>query len=188
MRVSAACTSFGLSALGAAAVAAGCSHGGTRTLARSNQVIDCSQSVGGTLPRGWERDAISAGPLSLYFFEDYHTLKPSLFARVGGHPHLYRPFKVLAIVRRGDTATLAVPRDERPVLSLLYGIPFSRLPDAVPVSRGLTTVTLKGCTSGDTQFAGGFIVAGARCAALDVAGKTRVVRRLSLPFGRTCST
>jgi hypothetical protein len=188
MRIPAATTSFGLCTLGVAAVAASCSHGGTPTLAASKHVLGCNQSVGGTLPRGWEHDALSSGSLSLYFFEDYRKLKPSVFAHVGGHPDFFRPFKVLAIVRRGETVTLAIPTNERSVISLLYGVQFSRLPDAVPVSRGVTSVTFKGCPSGDTQFAGGFVVAGPRCTMLEVAGKTGVAKSLSVPFGRPCST
>lgn len=142
------------------------------------------------IPAGWARThAVSAGPLTLFFFQPISRLRPKLFAPVRrGH---YRPIKVLAVVRAGRAVTLSVPAAERGRLSLLYAPGANRFRPAMRVRDGMTAVRFEPCAGDsepETQFGGGFVVAGARCASLQVSveGEPGPLP-LSVPFGRGCS-
>jgi hypothetical protein len=157
-------------------------------------VRTCDSAVGGTLPRDYERSSAVAGPLTLFFFGQARangrvSLVPrSQFEPVAGTDDLFEPFKVLAVVRPGAVVALEVPDDE-PHVSLLYdpaklaGAPFR-------VEDGDRAVTFHACANAGepTQFNGGFVVAGARCANLDVISGGRAPVPIVLSFGeRRCA-
>lgn len=108
------------------------------------------------------------GPLALYSFgQTTHDGRASLLDPSSIDPA--HPVKLLALVRPGDVVSLAIPPSEEREVSLAYrpGI------QPATVAEGDTTVTYHACTppSGTrpgiahwTQFNGGLVVAGARCA------------------------
>jgi hypothetical protein len=161
---------------------------GERRFARS-----CDSAVGGTLPRNWQRSSAVAGPLTLFFFGEVREngrvslASPSRFEPVAGRENRYEPDKVLALVRSGAMATLEVPDDQRD-LSLLYD-PERWGGRSFRVADGDRAVTFHSCTGSDdpTQFNGGFVVAGPRCAKLNVVASGREPTTLILSFGvRRC--
>jgi hypothetical protein len=96
---------------------------------------------------------------------------------------------MLALVRPGAVVTLTVPSAERRAISLGYR------PGVVPstVAGGDAVVTFHACASqageqpgfaGWTQFNGGIVVAGARCATLVVASPGSAPASIVLAFGR----
>ena len=144
-------------------------------------VRDCSTSVYGELPADWRQHSASAGALSLYWG---WGLKPERVSR-----SRYRPIKVLALVRPGASATLSVPLPERGVAALAYRS--SAWSSAMRVSDGDAATTFTGCppdgSGNDTQFNGGFVVAGARCAHFEVRIDGRADSLLlEIPFGAPC--
>jgi hypothetical protein len=108
-----------------AVASAGCSDSGSKPPKLApGAVRGCGAVVGGALPAGWRSGSLIAGPLALWFLgDDPRKLKPSLFAHLPGRGDLYRPYKVLAVVRSGAAVTLAVPNDQRGKVSLVYGVP-----------------------------------------------------------------
>jgi hypothetical protein len=108
---------------------------------------------------------------------------PSLFKPVGRDKDHYEPDKILALVRSGSVVTLEVPEDQRDV-SLLYD-PERWGRRSFRVADGDRAVTFHGCKSSDdpTQFNGGFVVAGPRCATLNVIPSGRKPIPLVVSFG-----
>jgi hypothetical protein len=173
-----------------AAFAAACSgpdsgeRAGERRFVRS-----CDSAVGGTLPRDWQRSSAVAGPLTLFFFGEVREngrvslASPSRFDPVAGSEDRYEPDKVLALVRSGAVVTLEVPEDQRDV-SLLYD-PERWGGRSFRVADGDRAVTFHSCKGSDdpTQFNGGFVVAGPRCANLNVVPSGREPIPIVLSFG-----
>jgi hypothetical protein len=149
---------------------------------------DCSTSVGGDLPSDWRRYTVAAGPLTLYYWNASTLTNSGAFrARAPGR---YEPIKILALVSGPRTVTLSVPLGERRKVALVYG-PVSERRQAIRVSDGRAATTFQGCPfysdSEDTQFNGGFVVAGAQCATFDVRVEgLRDAMKLSVPFGTSC--
>jgi hypothetical protein len=144
-------------------------------------VRDCSTSVYGDLPADWRQHSVSAGPLSLYPIPE----RPPERISAGR----YRPVKLIAMIQQGASATLTVPLSERSVVALAYRPP--AWTSAMRVSDGDAATTLSGCapdeTGNDTQFNGGFVVAGARCAHFEVRIDGRADSLLlEIPFGAPC--
>ena len=159
--------------------------GQTRAQTAAPPVRSCDSSVYGALAPDWQKSAVPAGPVWFYFFGTHG--RPAEFAHIRGNRYRYRPFKVLAIVRAGVVATATVPPEERARLALFYA-PNQSVHRALRISEGQRSVTFEACADQDTQFNGGFVVAGAHCAALDVRvqGSDAPVR-IALPFGvRAC--
>jgi hypothetical protein len=95
----------------------------------------------------------------------------------------FRLNKVLVGVATGSTVTLVVPESERGHVSLLYDTPLTLSADGLyTMAEGETHVTFEACDAPDTGFPGEFLVAGPRCAALDVHLGDEV-DRVMLPFG-----
>jgi hypothetical protein len=129
---------------------------------------------------------VTAGPLTLLV--------------AGERPAAFDPpveVKALALLRAGQTATVAVPRAERSRLSLLYDFssPGPRRP--LRLSDGTSSVRFNACTrvedwadgrpnpdARETQFNGGFFVSGGQCAALNVWVRGRA-EPLELSFSLT---
>jgi hypothetical protein len=144
----------------------------------------CEESVYGELPAGWERSAVRAGPLAL--------------AGAGAAPEPrrkgagYEPIKLVLVLENGVEATLRVAAEDRGHVALLYarsGVlgSFAR---GVRIADGLPAVTLTACAPSEaphTQFNGGLVVAGPRCAHLEVHEKGLAEPYpLRVAFGRPC--
>ena len=149
-------------------------------------VKTCETAQHGEIPPGWERtNAVRAGPLTLFFFQPVASLRSAQFAAVRGRRGHFRPTKVLALVAGRSPVTLRVPRAERRSVGLLYRLP--RLPRAARIVDALPLVRFQPCLSAETQFGGGFVVAGARCAHLEVLLEKRSEpMSLDVPFGARC--
>lgn len=149
----------------------------------------CGSAQGGRLDPDWRRDAVTVGLISFYAFEPF-PMSGRPFQPV--RPGYYRPFKVLALVKTGAVVTVVVPESERQYVSLVYD---QKVRPAVPrtgmrVRDGHYSVVFRACRGVDqenTQFGGGFVVAGPRCSRLEVsvAGEDGS-RDVRLPFGRSC--
>lgn len=179
----AACSSSGSHSTGSTAPT---SSQGAATYSRV-----CSQAVGGVLPAAWRESSVVVGSLALYSF--------GAVADGGGTSSLparvfmpLRSVKMLALVRPGAAVSLIVPSSERRAVSLAYR------PNVLPstVASGDAVVTFHACpsssgagsgVSGWTQFNGGIVVAGARCATFIVRSQSETTR-LGLAFGcRRCA-
>jgi hypothetical protein len=168
--------------------------------------VGCASSVfspGQTWPDHWPGptgQSIVAGPVAwpeiLELAGDSRT--PGRPARASYHAvgGLVVAEKSLIAVNDGATVTISVPPDERRRLSLDYTYIRPRTAAGrYRVADGTSEVTFHACPPGSndspsSQFAGGFIVAGAQCARIDVqvgGDAARLERRI--PFGvplRTC--
>lgn len=155
----------------------------------------CGTDQGGRLDRAdWGEDAVVVG--SFAFLNGQSLADPTMSAeyapREGG---LYRGQKALVAVDPGVTVTVVVPPHERELFSLLYDPdPSSSGSEEVgqflflPLYRvldGAIATTFIGCDRDiDTQFAGGVIVAGARCVDLDFyVGDAVEPQRETVSFG-----
>jgi hypothetical protein len=156
-------------------------------------IRDCSHSFEAGL-RGME---LSAGPLTLSV-QPLATLSPERFAPIKSRPITYRMIKIVAVLQNGAAATLTVPVSEQRNVALQYRTqsPINGAP--AQVTEGDAAVTFKACTDAEyverygksgsvTQFGGGFVVAGARCASVivRVEGRSEPLM-LRLPFGASC--
>ena len=135
-----------------------------------------------------------AGPIAFYFFEPVASVQRRSFAAIPGRRGYYRPFKVLAVANNGaGEVTVSIPDSHRSRLALVYGVDAGGRSVGRPAMRvvdGRSAVTFSPCTSSDpaqTQFGGGFVVAGPQCARLEiqVAGRPELVP-IALPLGRAC--
>jgi hypothetical protein len=151
-------------------------------------VRTCESSVYGDLGDGWRKQSVVVGPLAFVALR-YAATQPSAdFRRRGGH---YQGLKVLAVVEAGATVTLTVPAAERRHLALLYDPAAWKEDNRYRLGDGDTAVTFQSCPpeqtppgADGTQFNGGFLVAGARCATLEVATPAwRTPRRVTVSFG-----
>lgn len=169
--------------------------------------VGCWNSVYGQLASDWRSPstgAIVAGPIAFPYLRELaaHPSGPgvstatSYAVRQGLAPAL----KTLVVVSAGTVVRLRIPTAERGRVSLDYtyvqtgweinkqGIgPYFRVAD------GASQVTFRACSSGSgverggggpTYFAGGFIVAGAQCARIEIytSTSTQPLQR-DIPFG-----
>ena len=151
-------------------------------------VRTCESSVYGDLGDGWRRQSVVVGPLAFVALR-YAAKQPAVdFRRRGGH---YQGLKALAVVKAGATVTLTVPAAERRHLSLLYDPGAWKEDNQYRLADGDTAVTFQSCPPAQTplgadgtQFNGGFLVAGPRCATLEVSTpRWRTPRRVTVSFG-----
>ena len=166
------------------------------TTRRCNSRVESGNFVDG-LPAFFRRQ-IRAGPLVLVA-RNYTSSPASSFMHVPNRPQRYYPQKLLVLVRAGASVVLAVAWSERNHVGLLYDPSKWGRPYGVgfAVADGDRAVRFRACAAtkknfqGDgvvgkwTEFNGGVIVAGARCAAFDVyrTGRTEPSRRV-VSFGR----
>jgi hypothetical protein len=143
-------------------------------------VRGCESAVVGTLASNWRDTATIAGPLAWPGIAGYANQPAADFEKRNGRYFLQ---KALAVVEPGVLVKMVVPESERDRLSLSYG-PSGRSDNLYALADGEPTWALRACKDTETQFNGGFIVAGVQCAALDVfvEGRSRPIR-LYLPFG-----
>jgi hypothetical protein len=97
------------------------------------------------------------------------------------------------VVAGDGVVTVIVPLWERPYVSLLYNPNTSNQTDWYRVEDGQAAVTFQGCPPNvipwpekETQFNGGFVVAGTRCVVLDVQWSDQV-RTMRFSWGAPCS-
>ncbi len=149
---------------------------------------NCASSVYGELGNDWQRTSVRAGPLWLVGVRAYG---PEDFVPAPGRPGYYRPVKVLLVLENGITATLSVPPESRGLVGLRYDLssPFWSF-SQMRVRQARYAVTFEGCAPSEaphTQFNGSFVVAGPRCARLEVAVRGRPDSiSLAIPFGAAC--
>jgi hypothetical protein len=144
--------------------------------------------VYGDLGDGWRARSVVVGPLAFVALGYAATQPAADFRRRGGH---YQGLKALAVVEAGTTVTLTVPAAERRHLALLYDPAAWTGDNRYRLGDGDTAVTFRSCPpeqtppgADGTQFNGGFLVAGARCATLEVATPGwRAPRRVTVSFG-----
>ena len=151
-------------------------------------VRTCESSVYGDLGDGWRTQSVVVGPLAFVALRAAATQPAVDFRRWGGR---YQGLKALAVVKAGATVTLTVPAAERRHLSLLYDPGAWKEDNQYRLADGDTAVTFQSCQpeqtplgADGTQFNGGFLVAGARCATLEVSTpQWRTPRRVTVSFG-----
>ena len=147
---------------------------------------NCGSSVYGDLGKDWRRkpNTIIVGPIAFpNTFPPDGREPASSFAPVRGR---YPGQKVLLVVAGKTTVRLVIPTSERRRLRLLYD-PSSWSPSGLyRLSAGDDASAFQACPD-ETQFNGGFIVAGPQCARVLVYVAPRA-RPLTarLPFGRRC--
>jgi hypothetical protein len=154
----------------------------------STPVRACDDAVYGDLGRDWRNQTVLVGPVGLVG-RFYASQPKRIFQAL--RKGLYPAQKVLLLVRRGKTVTLVVPPSARQSVSLLYDPTVWKNSNAYRVAEGDAAMTFEACEGlygarphEYTQFNGGFVVAGARCAPLDVhaEGSDRPLRA-TLSFG-----
>jgi hypothetical protein len=151
-------------------------------------VRTCEDSVYGDLGDGWRKRSVVVGPLAFVALR-YAATQPAVdFRPRGGR---YQGLKVLVVVEVGATVTLVVPPAERRHLALLYDPAAWREDNHYRIADGDPAVTFRSCPPGQTplgasgtQFNGGFLVDGPRCATLEVATPAwKAPRRVTVSFG-----
>jgi hypothetical protein len=151
-------------------------------------VRTCESSVYGDLGDGWRAQSVVVGPLAFVALRYAATQPAADFRRRGGG---YQGLKALAVVAAGATVTLTVPPAERRHLALLYDPAAWKEDNHYRLGDGDTAVTFQSCPpeqtppgADGTQFNGGFLVAGARCATLEVSTPAwRAPWRVTVSFG-----
>ncbi|HEY7280510.1 MAG TPA: hypothetical protein VID47_02850 [Actinomycetota bacterium] len=163
------------------------------TTAATVALRDCADAVHGSLGSGWRTSSVSAGPIAFVGLAEYRNEAPGNFRhRPGG----WGGAKVLAVVTAGRTVTVTVPDAEAGRLALLYSVTSFHDSGLYRPGDGERSVTFRACPPGQTaageggtQFNGGFVVAGAQCATLDVTTDGGPARHVRFAFGRgACSS
>jgi hypothetical protein len=149
-------------------------------------VRTCASSVYGVLEKNWRRNpgTVVAGPVAFpNVFAQSASEPASTFAPLGGQ---YEGQKVLLVVAARTTVRLVIPPRDRLRLRLLYD-PHSWDPSGrYRLAAGNVATIFHSC-SDETQFNGGFIVAGPQCAhVLVYVARRRQPFAARLPFGRKC--
>lgn len=157
-----------------------------RVTAAPPAVRDCDSSIYGEFGPGWEQRTLWAGPLGLVGATSGSAPEP-----MRGRPGYFGPIKFVLVLENAEVATLRVASADRPHVALLYGRrgglgEFG----AARVVDGLPAVRFEACPPSEvrhTQFNGGFVVDGPRCAELEVHVRGRAEPyALRVPFGRAC--
>jgi hypothetical protein len=136
---------------------------------------------GGDLTKDWRRRSVIVGPLAFVALREYASTPASDYAPRGDR---FPALKVLAVLERGQTVTVAVTADQRPHAALIYDASKWTADGYLPLRAGDPAVTFIACKVGDTQFNGGFLVDRPRCLDLEVwvADATRP-RPIRVSFG-----
>jgi hypothetical protein len=143
----------------------------------------CETAVYGGIS-DWHSHSVIVGPLAFPWLTYLATASPRTFLL---HHGSYHALKELAVVQLGQTVTVSIPLREQPFVSLVYNP--SDL-GASRISDGEAQVVLHACPGASknwnkaTQFNGGFMVAGARCAVLEVSTGSAAPRRVVVAFGK----
>ncbi len=133
----------------------------------------------------WRKGTLTVGPISFLNLPLYAGVSPGWFKpKVSYEDAVFA--KVLVIVRRSHEVTVSIPRRFQGDLALAYSGGTDRL-----IADGETAVTFRACAPGEsqfgdhpaTQFAGGFLVAGPRCALMQVSADGQPASTVALSFG-----
>jgi hypothetical protein len=150
----------------------------------------CASSVSGDLGKDWRKrpGTIVVGPIAFPdLFAPSRTSPASLFAPVHGR---YLAQKVLLVVNAKITVRLVIPASELMRLRLLYDPGAWNRADVrgrYRLTTGTAAAIFKACPT-ETQFNGGFLVAGRQCARVLVyVGRRGQPLAARLPFGRPCA-
>ena len=150
-------------------------------------VRDCDSSVYGEFAPGWERRTVWGGPLGLVGATEATVPRP-----VRGRAGNFEPIKFVLVLENEQVATLRVASTDRSHVALLYARR-GGLGDFADtrVVDGLPAVRFEACGHSEvahTQFNGGLVVDGPRCAELEVHVRGRAEPYpLRVAFGRPCS-
>jgi hypothetical protein len=146
----------------------------------------CDTAVFGTLGSDWRRHAVVVGPLAWLGTEGYASEPARHFRDRGGGRYLFQ--KALIVLEPRALVTVVVPVGERGRLALAYG-GSSPADNLFELSEGEPRWSFRACADAETQFNGGFVVAGAQCAVLDISVQGRAEpMQASIGFGRQCSS
>jgi hypothetical protein len=126
-------------------------------------------------------DSIRAGPFSIYGVDT----NPSSYGHIAAANNARYPLeKAVIIVEQNVVATVVVPSELRPSLSLFYDRSNQSSETRRLISDGDVSTTFIGCSTGPTPFGGSFIVAGAQCAVVEVyVDYQRSPEQVLIPFG-----
>lgn len=135
--------------------------------------------------RDTDTQDVQVGPIVLGRVRQYETSPTSNFEGEDGR---HAGLKVLLALDAASRAMLVVPEAEKDNISIGYAWQWEREfdPSVVlrPISDGNRGVVFEACPNRETHFSGGFYVAGARCADLDVyLEDTQEPTRITLGFG-----
>lgn len=168
---------------------------GTHSVVRGCATANLGGGPNEGLAAGWRNPstgAIVAGPIAWPYLRLLADHSGSLAPLHGLAPGV----KALIVVTAGAVVRVVIPANERARLSLDYSYipPRDARQNLFRVADGASQVTFKACSSSyegpQTEFAGGFLVAGAQCARIDIYTSTSnrpLVRQI--PFGvpgRSC--
>jgi hypothetical protein len=148
----------------------------------------CDDSVYGDLGKGWRADSVTVGPLALVGARAYRDDPPKRFRK---RRNGYRSQKILAVVENGRNVSLKVPRRQRKHIALSYD-PSHFDEQDMRIREADYLVVFDACRNRAenpfgkkrAQFNGGFVVAGARCARLNVLRRGRRIGRAVVSFGK----
>lgn len=130
----------------------------------------CADRVEGELTGDWRRhrDTVTAGPLAWpYLGGNYVEQPPSLFAAKQGR---HQGQKALVVVDADAVVNVAVQARSR--ASLLYNPAVFNHANLYRLSDGSKSFTFRACPDEDTQFNGGFVIAGTQCLHVHVSWRT----------------
>jgi hypothetical protein len=107
---------------------------------------------GGELAKDWRRSSVIVGPLAFVALREYASTPAGDYAPRGDR---FPALKVLAVLERGQTVTVAVAADQRPHAALIYDASRWTADGYLPLRAGDPAITFVACKVGDTQFNGG---------------------------------
>ena len=132
-------------------------------------VAPCPSGVSGGLPPHYERQSLVSGPLALYAIGDFARYPSRYIAHVPGDARRFPGFEGAATVRQGGDVTLAFSPADRAHAGFLYDHrAYRHAESGYTVADGTSAVRLRGCTAPYTQYQGGFVLDGPRCATLEL--------------------
>lgn len=156
---------------------------GSRTYTRT-----CEDSVHGDLGDGWRENSIVVQRLAFVGARDFRDAPRRWFRKADNST--YKTQKVLVSIQNGDDVTVRIPRRHRRSAAFVYDRAlFER---RLRISEGDYQVTFDVCKdtlespyrAEDTQYNGGFVVAGARCVPVNVLDENRErIKRVEISFG-----
>lgn len=148
----------------------------------------CETKVGAVLSDRWQDDAAVEGPVSFYAASQYAD--PSKASDFDAKENQRYTATKLLVVLEGDSPVEVWVADESlPHVSLLYDVMENAVAtedNLYPLTAGHEAVRFMPCPhprGEPTQYNGAFIVAGARCAHLNIRVADMAPSDFSIPFG-----
>jgi len=149
-------------------------------------VRGCDTSAFGDLGRGWQKRAVSAGPVAFVGLRNGYG-RDSVLPGLAGRG---RPLKVLVVVAPNARPTVRIAARSRRFAALGYNGVRNEAGGNVSLSSGTHAIRFEACRAEPsravwnrgTQFPGYFLVSGRRCVHVEIAARGEVLRR-TLRFG-----